>query len=114
MAWNQPGALTGALNYYRVSPLYPPASDEDRARLKSIAELPREVFSTSVPTLVIWGEEDAALLPGLLNGLEDYVDDLTVQRIPDGSHWVIHEQPHKVNALIGRFLGKQRERKELI
>jgi pimeloyl-ACP methyl ester carboxylesterase len=105
-AWEQPGALTGGLNYYRVSPLYPPASEVDRTRIQGIADLPREIFSVSVPTLVIWGEADTALLPALLDGLDQYVEDLTIKRIPDGSHWVVHEQPEKVNNLIRDFLAQ--------
>jgi epoxide hydrolase 4 len=103
-AWSQPGALTGGLNYYRVSPLYPPNSPEDIQKIENILKLPREMFAIKVPTLVIWGEEDQALLSGNLDGLEEYVDDLTVQRIPDGTHWVSHEQPQRVNALIRDFL----------
>jgi len=103
-AWSQPGALTGGLNYYRASPLYPPTSSEDVRKIESILNLPREMLAVKVPTLVIWGEEDQALLIGNLNGLEEYVDDLTVKRIPDGTHWVGHEQPERVNALIRDFL----------
>jgi len=103
-AWSRPGALTGGLNYYRVSPLYPPTSPEDEARIKSILDLPPEMFAVKVPTLVIWGEQDHALLTDLLGGLQDYVEDLTVKRIADGSHWVSHEQPEQVNKLIRDFL----------
>jgi pimeloyl-ACP methyl ester carboxylesterase len=103
-AWSQPGALTGGLNYYRVSPLYPPNSQEDIQKIENILKLPREMFAIKVPTLVIWGEEDQALLSGNLDGLKEYVDDLTVKRIPDGTHWVSHEQPQRVNALIRDFL----------
>jgi pimeloyl-ACP methyl ester carboxylesterase len=103
-AWSRPGALTGGLNYYRVSPLYPPTTPEDVAKIKSILDLPQEMLAVKVPTLVIWGEQDRALLSGNLDGLEDYIEDLTVKRIPDGSHWVSHEQPDQVNALIREFL----------
>ena len=103
-AWSQPGALTGGLNYYRVSPLYTPVTEEDRARIKSIQELPHEMFEVKVPTLVIWGEEDQALLTGNLDGLEEYVPDLTVKRIPDATHWVVHEQPELVNSLIRQYI----------
>jgi pimeloyl-ACP methyl ester carboxylesterase len=103
-AWSQPGALTGSLNYYRASPLYPPTSTEDEARIKSVMELPQEMFRVTVPTLVIWGELDQALLVGNLQGLDEYVDDLNVQRIPDGSHWVVHEQPELVNSIIREFI----------
>jgi len=103
-AWSQPGALTGSLNYYRVSPLYPPVSKNDEELIKSILNLPKEMFEVKVPTLVIWGEQDQALLTGNLEGLEEYIEDLTVKRIPDGTHWVIHEQPELVNSLIREFI----------
>ncbi len=103
-AWSQPGALTGGLNYYRASPLYPPASPEDIAKIKSILDLPPEMLTVKVPTLVLWGEQDRALLTGNLDGLENYVAELTIERIPEGSHWISHEQPERVNALIREFL----------
>jgi len=103
-AWSQPGALTGGLNYYRVSPLYPPTSKEDEDSIKGIMDLPHEMVEVKVPTLVIWGEKDQALLPTNLDGMQDYVEDLTIKRIPDGTHWVIHEQPELVNSLIRNFI----------
>ena len=103
-AWSQPGALTGSLNYYRASPLFPPISEQEEAQISNIMNLPEDMMAVKVPTLVIWGELDQALLTGNLDGLEDYVDDLTVRRIPDGTHWVIHEQPERVNALIRKFI----------
>lgn len=103
-AWSQPGALTGGLNYYRVSPLHPPTSKADEEHIQGVMDLPHEMFEVKVPTLVIWGELDQALLTGNLDGLEDYVGDLTVKRIPDGTHWVIHEQPGLVNSLIRDFI----------
>jgi pimeloyl-ACP methyl ester carboxylesterase len=94
-AWTQPGALTAGLNYYRASPLHPP----DETGVGAPALDPGS-FRVRVPTLVIWGERDEALLPGNLDGLDAMVEDLRIERIPDGSHWVIHEQPARVNALI--------------
>jgi pimeloyl-ACP methyl ester carboxylesterase len=32
------------------------------------------------------------------------VPNLTIKRVPDGSHWVIHEQPELVNRLVRDFL----------
>ncbi len=103
-AWSQPGALTGSLNYYRASPLYPPESIDDEERIKAILNLPPEMLAVKVPTLVIWGELDQALLPGNLVGLEEFVSPLTVRRIHDGTHWVTHEQPERVNGLIRDFI----------
>jgi len=103
-AWSRPGALTGSLNYYRASPLYPPTSKNDEDQINSVMNLPNEMFAVKVPTLVVWGEKDQALLTGNLDGLEEYIEDLTVKRIPDGTHWVIHEQPELVNSLIREFI----------
>ena len=102
--WSQPGALTGSLNYYRTSPLYPPVSEADEELIRSILNLPKEMFEIKEPTMVIWGEQDQALLTGNLDGLAEYIEDLTVKRIPDGTHWVIHEQPELVNSLIREFI----------
>lgn len=66
--------------------------------------MPHEMLEVKVPTLVIWGEQDQALLTGNLEGLGEYVRDLTIKRIPDGSHWVSHEQPDLINLLIRDYL----------
>ena len=103
-AWSRPGALTGGLNYYRMSPLYPPTSKNDEEKIKGILNLAHEMLEVKVPTLVIWGEQDQALLTGNLEGLGEYVSHLTIRRIPDGSHWVTHEQPELINSLIRDFI----------
>ena len=46
-----------------------------------------------VPTLVIWGMKDPALLPLQLDGLDKLVDDLTVVRLPDAGHFAPWEAP---------------------
>jgi pimeloyl-ACP methyl ester carboxylesterase len=105
-AWARPGALTGGLNWYRASPLYPPSpADPGAARLA----LEAKDFMVRVPTLVIWGEADRALLTGCLEGLEACVPDLRVVRVPGASHWIIHEQPERVCSEIERFVGFSKE-----
>ncbi len=98
-AWSHPGALTGGLNYYRAANLGSFTGERD----DSMSADP-SLFTVRVPTLVIWGEKDRYLLTGNLEGLEKYVPDLTIKRIPDGSHWVIHEQPGLVNSYIREFI----------
>jgi pimeloyl-ACP methyl ester carboxylesterase len=101
-AWAQPGALTGSLNWYRASPLYPPTeADPGASRLR----LEAKDFRVKVPTLVIWGEADKALLPGCLEGLEQCVPDLRLVRVPGASHWIVHERPDLVCGEIERFVG---------
>jgi pimeloyl-ACP methyl ester carboxylesterase len=100
-AWSQPGALTGSLNYYRAANMGPPMKPGESARSFETGVKDPIV---RVPTLVIWGEQDPHLMTSNLDGLETYVPDLTVKRIPDGTHWVIHEQPKVVVQHIRAFL----------
>ncbi len=97
-AWSQPGALTAMLDWYRASPMHPPEPDAP------LRDLDPARFHVRVPTLVVWGERDEALLPGMLDGLDAHVDDLRVERIPDASHWVLHERPAIVLDAIERFV----------
>ncbi len=89
--WRQ--GLSGPLNYYRASPLRPP-TDDDRSVMDIV--FPPERATVRVPTHVVWAEADRALLPGLLNGLEAHVPQLTLTRVPQASHWVVHEQPELI------------------
>jgi pimeloyl-ACP methyl ester carboxylesterase len=97
--WDQ--GLDGALNYYRASPLRPPREGDPAA---AAIELPPEMLRILVPTLVVWGMQDIALPPGLINGLQDHVPELSVHTIADGSHWLVHEQPDKLCQIIGNWI----------
>lgn len=97
--WDQ--GLTGGLNYYRASPLRPAREGDPAA---DAIELPREMLTVAIPTLVLWGMRDAALLPELVEGLEEYVPKLTLEKVPDASHWIVHEQPGLVATRLGAFL----------
>jgi pimeloyl-ACP methyl ester carboxylesterase len=99
-AWSQPGALTGGLNYYRAARVGPPAPGQVAAA--NAVDASR--FHIAVPTLVIWGEKDTALTIHNLDGLDQFVPNLTLRLIPDASHWVVHEKPAEVNAAIHAFI----------
>jgi len=99
-AWSQPGALTGGLNYYRASPLYPPTADDPGPQK---LQLKPEDFVVRVPTLVLWGERDPALLTGCLDGLEALVPDLKLVRVPEATHWIARERTERVIAEIEAF-----------
>jgi pimeloyl-ACP methyl ester carboxylesterase len=104
-AWSQPGALTGGLNYYRAARVGPPPGADGHASHEEPAPFVQSASLTvKVPTLVIWGEKDTALLTGNLTGLEQFVPDLQIKRIPQGSHWVIHEEPELVNRYLREFI----------
>jgi len=88
----RPGGLTAMLNYYRAMPW-------------SYAELKRRhTRSIDVPTLLLWGERDAALGKELTYDTERYVKDLTLRYLPDASHWVQQDAPVAVNAALASFL----------
>jgi pimeloyl-ACP methyl ester carboxylesterase len=92
--WSQPGAIRGMLNWYRASPMQVPAMD---APMEMTAFLDRPFPKLPMPVLVIWGMRDEALHPCQLDGLEDHIDDLTVERIDSAGHFVPWEAPELVN-----------------
>ena len=101
--WSQPGALTAMLNWYRASMLIvPPPGAEVPIPDWVLGLFPK----VRVPTLVIWGMKDKALLPIQLDGLEALVDDLRIERIPDAGHFVPWEKPEAVAAALKPFLGE--------
>jgi epoxide hydrolase 4 len=91
-AMSKPGSMTAALNYYRQMFRRPPAPATP------------ENSHVSAPTLLIWGEQDIALGLSLTTGLEGWVPNLTIKRLPDSGHWVQQEQPEQVNQLMLEFL----------
>ena len=87
-----PGALTAMLNYYRAL-----LRGLRRNRRRGIARI-------DIPTLMIWGEVDAALGKELTYGTDKFVTNLTLRYLPNVSHWVQQEAPETVNAMIEAWL----------
>ena len=79
-AWTQPGALTAMINWYRAMGRYRPRP-------------PRE--QVSVPTLVMWGQQDEFLEPAMAEESLTYCDDGRVVTYPSATHWVLHERPEE-------------------
>jgi pimeloyl-ACP methyl ester carboxylesterase len=103
--WSQPGAFNAMLNWYRGSRVVVPPPG---ARVPLPDWLLRAFPKVKVPTLVIWGMKDAALLPLQLDGLGELVDDLTVIRLPDTGHFAPWEAGEEVAAALEPFLAGQR------
>ncbi|HEY4066480.1 MAG TPA: alpha/beta fold hydrolase [Burkholderiaceae bacterium] len=93
--------LTGGCNYYRASPLRPPLAPDDPVMSISFAP---EFVTVTMPTLVLWAEDDMALPIGLIDGLEPFAPRLRLVRIPGATHWVIHERPAFIAAEIEQHL----------
>jgi epoxide hydrolase 4 len=84
----RPGALTAMLNYYRAAARRPSP--------------PTRRIDHRV--LLIWGEQDQALTIRMTHGLEEWVPNLRIERLPEASHWVAEEAPERVTALLADFL----------
>ncbi|MFZ3129099.1 MAG: alpha/beta hydrolase [Rhodoferax sp.] len=97
--WDQ--GLRGGCNYYRSSPLRPPRPQDPAA---AAVDLPHSMLTISLPTLVVWGLNDTALPPELIQGLDTFVPDLTLHRVADATHWIIHEHPALVIRYLQEFL----------
>jgi pimeloyl-ACP methyl ester carboxylesterase len=57
-----------------------------------------------VPTLVVWGLNDKALLPVQLAGLHDLVQDLRLVTAVDAGHFIPWEKPEVVTSAIRDFI----------
>jgi pimeloyl-ACP methyl ester carboxylesterase len=99
--WSQPGAFTAMLNWYRAASLIIPPPGLTMPIPDWLLKAVRKV---DIPTLVIWGMLDSALLPLQLDGLDTLVEELTVVRIPDAGHFVPWEAPEEVAAALQLFL----------
>lgn len=101
--WSEPGGFAAMLNWYRASQLIvPPPGIEVPVPDWVLGLFPK----VKVPTLVIWGMKDKALLPVQLDGLDALVPDLRVARIEDAGHFVPWEKPEAVAAALGPFLSE--------
>ena len=91
-AWSRPGAAKSMIDYYRAA-----------VRLGS----KQEIRTVSAPTLVIWGQGDRYLGRKLAEPHHEDVPNLDrVERLPNASHWVHHDESERVNELLVDFLTK--------
>ena len=102
--WSQPGAFTAMLNWYRAGRMVVPPPG---VAVPLPDWLLRHFPKVMVPTLVVWGMRDPALLPMQLDGLDALVDDLTIVRLPEAGHFAPWETPQDVAAALAPFLAGQ-------
>lgn len=101
--WSQPGALTAMINWYRATDLVVPAPG-DGAHKPLWTHLPFP--HVKMPTLVIWGLKDKALLPVQLQGLDDLVEDLRIVVERSAGHFIPWERPEVVTSAIRDFVAE--------
>jgi len=101
--WAQPGVLTTMLNWYRASRITVPAPGEEaEAPLWTSLPFPK----LEMPTLVVWGLKDTALLPVQLEGLPELIEDLRLVTSPTAGHFITWEEPGTVTAAIRDFMAE--------
>lgn len=102
--WSQPGALNAMLNWYRGSlVLVPPPG----ATVALPDWLLRAFPKVKVPTLVMWGLKDRALLAVQLEGLDELIEDLNIVRLPHAGHFAPWEAGEEVARTLAPFLAGQ-------
>ncbi|MFW9947474.1 MAG: alpha/beta fold hydrolase [Candidatus Odinarchaeota archaeon] len=84
-AWSQPNAILSGVNYYRAN-----------------LNFDNWTGIINVPTLVIHGMQDIAVLPQVLDELSEYVKNITIVKI-NASHWVMHDEPELIVANFLKF-----------
>jgi pimeloyl-ACP methyl ester carboxylesterase len=94
-SWREDRALSSALNYYRANILQRLFGGE------------RADENIKVPTLFIYGEKDAVILPETVKGIGNAIDaPFSEIRIPDAGHWVQQEAAEIVNDSLREFLAE--------
>lgn len=97
----KPGVLAAALSYHRQL-LSPQAWLH---HLQNPIWATAAIDPVTVPTLVLWGAEDALLSRKLTEGIDRWVKaPLRLKTIPDCGHWIQQEVPQTVNRELLNFL----------
>jgi len=101
--WARPGRLKAMINWYRATPLQ--VADPGKP-ITDLYPLPVEQMMVRCPHLLIWGEDDTALLPVATQGLEEFAPDLTRVTLSGVDHWLCHQDPEAVaEAILGWVRG---------
>lgn len=97
-ALERPGAARSAINYYRQV-------FRTGLAARVLTGRPPEVPPLSMPTLVVWGEQDRSLGRELTEGMERFfTGPFEIRYIPDAGHWVQQERPEACNEYLRAFL----------
>jgi len=89
VAWEQPGAITAMINWYRASF----GGSSSMAVSKSIKKI-------NPKTLIIWGKKDPHLSHQMAQMSLEYCQDGKLVYFEDATHWVQHDKPEVVSQLL--------------
>jgi pimeloyl-ACP methyl ester carboxylesterase len=103
MALRKPGALTATINYYRANTFGEFGMGVVKASMGK-----KEFGKISVPTLLVWGDQDPALDKQLTDNMDQFFSGIfKAVHVQDGSHWILHEHFDLVTKEIEDFLVEQ-------
>lgn len=85
-AWQQPGAVTAMLNWYRASLTTPPKRPQEN--------------TFDAPLLLLWGDQDHVLGTEMVDASAEIATNATVVHFPDATHWVNHEKVAEITPLL--------------
>ncbi|DBB17283.1 TPA: hypothetical protein ACH3X3_014329 [Trebouxia sp. C0006] len=100
-AFQQPYAATAAVNYYRA--YIDVVTTRPSPAFHRMVQDPEKL---KIPTLLLWGGDDAALGPQLAHQVPQFVEDIEVHILDRCSHWAQQDRPSEVNTIIKKFLSK--------
>jgi pimeloyl-ACP methyl ester carboxylesterase len=103
--WARPGRMKTMVHWYRASPLRVASPGKP---VTDLPAFPLDRLRVSQPHLLIWGENDTALLPEATEGLEDFAPDLTRVTLAGCDHWLMHQKPAEVAQVITDWCSKVR------
>jgi pimeloyl-ACP methyl ester carboxylesterase len=86
------GTPTAAMNYYRS--IFRHRRDDLQKRV-------------TVPVLMIWGCQDAALGEELADASQNYCSNIRLEKIQNASHWVQQDAPEETNQYMDAFLNEK-------
>ncbi len=98
-AWSRPGALAASLGWYRAL-----------ARTLLTRSGTVRVGRIGVPTLILWGERDAALGVELAEQSTAYLDDGALLRFPGATHWVHEDIPDEITGHLLEYFSPRARR----
>lgn len=102
-AWRRPRVVEGMLGWYRYEGLGP-REDGTPARGNWVPEVSPLVIET--PSLVVYAEHDAYVLPACFDGLEEYMPNLVKREVPGATHWLLNEHPDLITRYVREFVGR--------
>jgi len=95
-AWSQPGALTAMLNWYR-------AMFRQVVRSLGKRDQQRPPRRVQVPTLMLWGVKDIALIRQMAQQSIDLCEEGRLIYFENATHWVQHDEADGVSQIMASF-----------